>query len=154
MEFIKWNTQTKTDLFRSKIRLEITEYLRKLINLIDVETEEMVLYQDEYEHRASTLEIAKNYKILIDNLNKKRDNKIKLIREIEIHNLSLLDEISYEDQDENNDDIDKMALSKLNKFGIYLDNKVLMNFLNAEKKDGLLVIFNYHLSNEHIDKLR
>lgn len=75
---------------------------------------------------------------------------MKKIKDIESFSFDLLN------KSENISDYDENMKENMifKKYCVYFDNYLLENFLNEDKTDGLLVVFDYHLSNDEITVLR
>lgn len=131
----------------SEIRLKINNYFRDVINTIDCETEELILELNAFPEE----DLAEKNKIIIEELNASRNSKIEIINGIEQYIINLLNirEINLK-----KDDINSSVHSIFRKFCFYLDAKILKNFLNGNKRDGLLVVTDYFLSNEDVNKLK
>ena len=137
----------------SSIRLYLNNHFLELINLIDIDTEELIMSINKKESLTEVEEF-----VAIGELNKKRNEKINKVREIEAFNFDLLkkNEIGYklkEDKGENQNENSKRDLV-LKKNCVYFDNKMLQNYLNSDKIDGLLVVFDYYLSTKDLNLLR
>lgn len=137
----------------SSIRLDLNNHFLELINLVDIDTEELIMNINKKESLTETDKF-----VAIGELNRKRNDKINKIKEIEAFNLDQLEkyEIGYnliEDKSENQSKNSKRDLV-LKKSCIYFDNKLLKNYLNSDKIDGLLVVFDYCLSTKDLNLFR